>query len=180
MFQRRINYILGEYLNDFIIVYLNIIIIYFNSKEEYKEYLKWVLRRLYKENILVVIEKYEFYIKKIDFIGFIIELGQISIDLKKVQAIVDQRDLESVIGLRLFLGFYNYYRRFVLGWLEKIELFTRIIKKDKLQKQGIEQKKLFVETKKEFIRELILKIYQAVLLIRVKTDILDFIIRVCL
>ena len=39
MFQRRINYILGEYLNNFIIVYLNIIIIYSNNKEEYKEYI---------------------------------------------------------------------------------------------------------------------------------------------
>ena len=64
--------------------YLNNIIIYFNSKEEYKEYIKWVLRRLYKENILVIIKKCEFYIKKIDFIGFIIKLGRINIDLKKV------------------------------------------------------------------------------------------------
>ena len=65
-------------------VYLDDIIIYSNSKEEYKEYIKWVLKRLYKENILDIIKKCEFYIKKIDFIGFIIKLGQISIDLKKV------------------------------------------------------------------------------------------------
>jgi len=74
---------LGEYLNDFIIVYFNNIIIYSNSKEEYKEYIKYVLKRLYKENILVIIKKYKFYIKKIDFIGFIIKLRQISMDLKK-------------------------------------------------------------------------------------------------
>src|SRR5437016_3424522 len=95
-------------------VYLNDIIIYSNSKEEYKEYIKWVLKRLYKENILVVIKKCEFYIKKTDFVGFIIKLGQISIDLKKVQAIVDWQELENVIELRLFLGFYNYYRRFIV------------------------------------------------------------------
>ncbi len=65
-------------------VNLNIIIINFNSKEEYKEYIKWVLRRLYKENIPVVSKKYKFYIKKTNFIGFIIKLRQISIDLKKV------------------------------------------------------------------------------------------------
>ena len=66
---------LGEYLDDFIIIYLNNIIIYFNSKKEYKEYIKWVLERLYKENILIVIEKCKFYIKKMDFMGFIIKLG---------------------------------------------------------------------------------------------------------
>ena len=55
-------------------VYLNDIIIYLNSKKEYKEYIKWVLSRLYKENIPVVIKKCEFYIKKTNFIGFIIKL----------------------------------------------------------------------------------------------------------
>jgi hypothetical protein len=54
--------------------YLDNIIIYLNSVEEHKEYIKWVLRKLYKENIPVVIKKYEFYTKKTDFIGFIIKL----------------------------------------------------------------------------------------------------------
>jgi hypothetical protein len=62
--------------------YLDNIIIYLNSVEEHKEYIKWVLRKLYKENILVIIKKYKFYTKKINFVGFIIKLKQISIDLK--------------------------------------------------------------------------------------------------
>ena len=66
--------VLKEYLDDFIIVYLNDIIIYLNSKKEYKEYIKWVLSRLYKENILVIIKKYKFHTKKTDFVGFIIKL----------------------------------------------------------------------------------------------------------
>ena len=69
--------------------YLNNIIIYLEDKREYKNHIKQVLQRLYKENILVIIKKYKFYIKKIDFMGFIIKLGQISINLKKVQAIMD-------------------------------------------------------------------------------------------
>ena len=55
-------------------VYLNDIIIYLNSEKEYKEYVDWVLNRLYKKNILVVIKKCEFHTKKTDFIGFIIKL----------------------------------------------------------------------------------------------------------
>jgi len=50
---------------------------------------------------------------KTDFVGFIIKLGHISIDLKKIEAIVNWQDLENIIGLRLFLGFCNYYRRFI-------------------------------------------------------------------
>ena len=114
-FQRRINHILGEYLNDFVIVYLDNIIIYLNSEKEYKEYIKWVLSRLYKENILVVIKKCEFYTKKTNFVGFIIKLGQISMDLKKIKAIINQQNLKSVIDLKLFLRFYNYYIRFIIN-----------------------------------------------------------------
>ena len=71
-------------------VYLDNIIIYLNSKKEYKEYIKQVLERLYKENIPVAIKKYKFYTKKTNFIKFIIKLRQISIDLKKIKAIINQ------------------------------------------------------------------------------------------
>jgi len=54
--------------------YLDNIIIYLNIKEEYKKYIKWVLKRLYNKNIPIIIKKCEFYIKKTNFIGFIIEL----------------------------------------------------------------------------------------------------------
>jgi len=63
--------------------------------------------------MLVAIKKCEFFIRKTNFIGFIIELGRISIDLKKVKAIVSWQELENVIQLRSFLGFCNYYRRFI-------------------------------------------------------------------
>ncbi len=112
--------------------YLNNIIIYLNIEKEYKEYIKQVLKRFYDKNIPITMEKCEFYMKKTDFVGFIIKLGQISIDPKKVKAIMNQQDPENVIGLRLFLGFYNYYRRFIERWLDKMELFIRMTKKDKL------------------------------------------------
>jgi len=63
--------------------------------------------------MLVAIKKYEFFIRKTDFIGFIIKLGKISMDLKKVKAIVSWQELENVMQLKLFLGFCNYYRRFI-------------------------------------------------------------------
>ena len=89
--------------------YLNNIIIYLNSKQEYKEYIEQVLKKLYKKDILVIIKKYKFYTKKTNFIGFIIKLREISIDLKKIKAIVNWQDLENIIDIKLFLEFYNYY-----------------------------------------------------------------------
>jgi len=115
--------VLGEHLDKFIIVYLDDIIIYLNNKEEHEKYVKWVLQRLYNKEILIAIEKCEFHTMKTNFIGFIIKLRRISMDLKKIKAIINWQDLENVIGLKLFLGFYNYYRRFITKWLNKIEPF---------------------------------------------------------
>jgi len=65
----------------------------------------------------VAIKKCEFFTRKTDFVGFIIKLGQLSIDLKKIEAIVNWQKPENVIQLRSFLGFCNYYRRFIAQWL---------------------------------------------------------------
>jgi len=81
--------VLGEYLDEFVMAYLDNIIIYLDSEEEYKKYVEWVLQRLYNKEILIAIKKCEFHTTKTDFIGFIIELGRISIDLKKIEAIVN-------------------------------------------------------------------------------------------
>ena len=74
IFYKKFNYILKEYLDNFIIVQLNNIIIYLNSEKEYEEYIKWVLKKLYKKDMLVIIKKYKFHTKKTNFIGFIIKL----------------------------------------------------------------------------------------------------------
>ena len=57
----------------------------------------------------VAIEKYKFYIIKTEFCRFIIELGKLSIDLKKIKAIVNWQELSNITELRSFLGFCNYY-----------------------------------------------------------------------
>ena len=65
--------------------YLNNIIIYLNSKQEYKKYIKQILKRLYKKDMPIIIKKCEFHTKKTNFIEFIIKLKQISIDPKKLK-----------------------------------------------------------------------------------------------
>jgi len=69
--------------------YLDNIIIYLNSKEKHKKHVKWVLQRLYDEEIPIAIKKCKFHTIKTDFIGFIIKLRYISMDLKKIKAIVN-------------------------------------------------------------------------------------------
>jgi len=66
---------LGEHLDEFVIIYLDNIIIYSDLEEEHEKHIKWVLKKLYNKNIPIVIEKCKFHIKKTDFVGFIIKLG---------------------------------------------------------------------------------------------------------
>src|SRR6266702_4315012 len=101
-------------------------------------------------------------------------------DLKKVKAIINWQDLENVTGLRLFLGFCNYYKRFIKKWLDKTEPFMRMTKKDELWKWDNDKKRLFKEVKEKFTKEPILKIYQLRLLIKVEIDTSDFALGVCL
>jgi len=61
----------------------------------------------------VVIKKYEFFTRKTDFVRFVIKLGQLSIDPKKIKAIVNWQEPENITQLRSFLGFCNYCRRFI-------------------------------------------------------------------
>ena len=79
---------LGEHLDKFIIVYLNNIIIYFKIEKEHYKYIKWVLQRLVKERMPVVIKKCEFHTTKTKFCRFIIELKKLSINLKKIKAVL--------------------------------------------------------------------------------------------
>ena len=69
--------------------YLDDIIIYFNNKKEYFQYIKWVLQRLVNKKMLIAIKKCEFYMIKTEFCGFIIELKKLSMDLKKIKVIVN-------------------------------------------------------------------------------------------
>ena len=90
IFQKRINSMLEKHLDKFIIAYLNNIIIYSNNKEEHFKYIKQVLQRLVDKKMLVAIKKYKFHTTKTEFYGFIIKLKKLSIDPKKIKAIINQ------------------------------------------------------------------------------------------
>jgi transposase InsO family protein len=179
-FQKRINSVLGEHLDEFVMAYLDDIIIYSMSEEEHGKHVEWVLRRLQEEKMPVAVEKCEFFTRKTDFVGFIIEPGKISMDPKKVEAIVSWQEPENVTQLRSFLGFCNYYRRFIAQWSKNVEPFTRLTKKEEPWIWGNEQKKLFQELKELFTQDPILKIYQPKLDTVVETDASDFALGACL
>ena len=80
---------LKEYLDKFVITYLDNIIIYFKIEKEHYKHIKWVLQKLINKRMLVAIKKCKFHITKTEFYGFIIELKKLNINLKKIKAVLE-------------------------------------------------------------------------------------------
>ena len=87
MYQRYINDILFNYLNNFCTAYLDNIIIYFKNKLEHEEHIHKVLQRLRKAGLQADIRKLEFSVKRIKYLGFIISIDGIKANLEKMAAI---------------------------------------------------------------------------------------------
>ena len=83
--------------------------------------------------MLVVIKKYKLHTTKIKSYRFIIKLKKLSINLKKIKAVLSWRRLKSITKLQLFLKFCNYYKKFIKYQSNKIKLFTRLTRKEKPQ-----------------------------------------------
>jgi predicted RecB family endonuclease len=79
-----INNVLREYLDVFVIIYLDDILIFSKTEEEYKEYIKKIFRRLIDENLRIKTKKTEFHAKEVDFLDFIIGREEVKIDKKKI------------------------------------------------------------------------------------------------
>ena len=89
LWQRFINDILFEYLNDFCAVYLDNILIYSKTLKEHKKQVNQMLDKLIEAGLQVDIEKSEFYVQETTFLGVIVGINSVRMDLKKIQAIVD-------------------------------------------------------------------------------------------
>ena len=102
------NNVLFDYLDDFVVVYLDDIVINSRTLEEHVNHLSLVLSQFRKYTLYFKMEKCEFAQKEINFLGHLVSKNQVQMDPKKVQAIVDWQAPRHVKDLRSFLGLANY------------------------------------------------------------------------
>ena len=130
-FCNLMNDVLFDYLDAFAVVYLDDIVVYSQTLKEHEMHLKKVFHRLREHKLYVKPEKCEFAREQITFLGHKISEGQIRMDERKVQAVIDLPAPTKVTEFRSFLGLANYYRRFIKGYSKIVSPLTDLLKKDR-------------------------------------------------
>jgi transposase InsO family protein len=155
-FQRYINWTLRDFLDDFASAYIDDILIYSSgSLQDHRDKVQLVLAKLQEAGLYIDIQKCDFEVQKTKYLGFIIEAGKgISMDPEKVKAIQDWEAPKSVKGVRGFLGFANFYRRFIQRYSDLarplVEL-TKVSAKTSVFKWTGQAQEAFEKLKKVFI-----------------------------
>jgi transposase InsO family protein len=130
-FQNLMNDVLRDFLDDFAVVYLDDILIFSRSLDEHKRHVRRVLERLRANGLFAKPEKCVFHQSEVEYLGFLVSPAGIQMDPKKTSAILDWPEPASVRDVQIFIGFANFYRRFIRGFSTIAAPLTRLLQKDR-------------------------------------------------
>ncbi|GJZ23618.1 putative reverse transcriptase domain-containing protein [Tanacetum coccineum] len=117
------------YMDKFIIVFIDDILIYSKDEKEHEEHLKAILELLKKEQLYAKFSKCEFWIPKVQFLGHVIDSRGIHVDPAKIESIKDWASPKTPTEIRQFLGLAGYYRRFIEGFSKIAKSMTKLTQK---------------------------------------------------
>ncbi|GJY91235.1 putative reverse transcriptase domain-containing protein, partial [Tanacetum coccineum] len=129
VFMDLMNRVCKLYLDKFVIVFIDDILIYSKNKKEHEEHLRTILELLKKEELYAKFSKCEFWIPKVQFLGHVINSEGIHVDPAKIESIKDWVSPKSPTEIRQFLGLAGYYRRFIEGFSKIAKPMTKLTQK---------------------------------------------------
>ncbi|GJY74870.1 putative reverse transcriptase domain-containing protein [Tanacetum coccineum] len=156
VFMDLMNRVFHEFLDKFVIVFIDDILVFSKSKEEHEEHLRTVLQILRQEKLYAKFSKCEFWLSKVAFLGHIVSAEGITMDPAKVEAITKWPRPTFVTEVRSFLGLAGYYRRFIEGFSRLALPLTKLMRKGEKFVWNEEREKSFEELKQRLVSSPIL------------------------
>jgi hypothetical protein len=179
-FQVYINKIFNELINDFCMIYLNDILIFFKNKKSHVQHIREMLKRLRTNDLFANLEKCFFFKHEIDYFDFIINEIDITMNLNKVNIIMSWSMIKFFKNIQVFLNFVNFYQRFIVRFVQLSTFLLNMLKK--MQAEIKKKKFLFIEKAKQifdlfrdvFQYVFILTHFDSKFLIKLKTSSFDY------
>ena len=147
-FMYLMNKVFMEYLDKFVVVFIDDILVYSQNEVEHEEHLRMVLQKLRENQLFAKLSKCEFWLKEVPFLGHIISVGGVSVDPSKVRDVLNWKPPQNVSEIHSFLGLAGYYRRFIEGFSKIAKPMTELLGKGAEFKWTTAREASFNELKK--------------------------------
>jgi hypothetical protein len=126
-FMYLMNKVFMEYLDKFVVVFIDGILIFSKNEEDHDEYLHVVLQKLRGNELYAKLSKCKFWLEEVSFLGHIISEGGISVDPSKVKDVLSWNTPQNVSDIRSFFDLARYYRRFIEGFSKIYKPMTELL-----------------------------------------------------
>ncbi|KAK4684314.1 putative transposase, partial [Tremellales sp. Uapishka_1] len=173
-FQHLMNDNFRDMLDNFVIVYLDDILIYSKDITEHQLHVRQVLERLRQVGLFAKAEKCEFHKNQVEFLGFVIKSDGIIMDTKKIESVLSWPTPKNVHDIRVFLGFANFYRRFIKNYSSTVTPLTALTVKDQPFAWTQRTQQAFDQIKSSFQTATMLSHFDPQQNIVVETDASDY------
>ena len=129
-FMDLMNRVFQPYLDRFVIIFIDDILVYSGSSEEHSKHLRIVLQTLRERQLYAKLSKCQFWFDRVAFLGHVISAEGVSVDPQKIEVVVNWKSPKNVTEVRSFLGLAGYYRKFVEGFSKIAAPLTKLTRKD--------------------------------------------------
>ena len=151
-FMDLMNHVFRPYVDQFVVVFVDDILVYSKNSENHDTHLRVVLDTLRKEQLYAKLSKCEFWFNEVSFLRHIVLNEGIRVDPKKIEVVVEWKPPRNVIEVRSFLGLVGYYRRFVKGFSMTAAPMSRLLQKN-VKYEWSEKCQRSFDKLKEFLTE---------------------------